>query len=158
MTEDGAGTFEAFRMAESLVAQRRPLDALAALAPVLDAEPDKPSVHLLAGRAYLGSAQLRRAEAAFQRVIELDPTDHYARFALGRTLQQLLTQCDGNFSRQNVMRHAANLKDVAIPVLLPGITLDTGPQDYRPIQKMQLQRWDGASWVRFGGLIEGADV
>jgi Flp pilus assembly protein TadD len=89
MTEDGTGTFEAFRMAESLVAQRRPLDALAALAPVLDAEPDKPSVHLLAGRAYLGSAQLRRAEQAFLRVIELDPTDHYARFALGRTLQRL---------------------------------------------------------------------
>ncbi|HEU5469975.1 MAG TPA: tetratricopeptide repeat protein [Actinophytocola sp.] len=89
MTEDGTSTFEAFRKAESLVAQRRPLDALAALAPVLDAEPDKPSVHLLAGRAYLGSAQLRRAEQAFLRVIELDPTDHYARFALGRTLQRL---------------------------------------------------------------------
>jgi Flp pilus assembly protein TadD len=89
MTEDGASTFEAFRRAESLVAQRRPLDALAALAPVLDAEPDKPSVQLLAGRAYLGSAQLRRAEQAFLRVIELDPTDHYARFALGRTLQRL---------------------------------------------------------------------
>ncbi|MBK1659962.1 ABC transporter substrate-binding protein [Paracraurococcus ruber] len=79
-------------------------------------------------------------------------------FALGRTLQQLLTQCDGNFSRENVMKQAAGLKTVAIPVLLPGITLDTGPQDYRPIQKMQLQRWDGASWVRFGGLIEGAEV
>jgi Flp pilus assembly protein TadD len=89
MNDEGAGTFEAFRKAEALVAQRRPLDALAALAPVLDAEPDKPSVHLLAGRAYLGSAQLRRAEQAFLRVIELDPTDHYARFALGRTLQRL---------------------------------------------------------------------
>ena len=88
-TEDRTGTFEAFRRAESLVAQRRPLDALAALAPVLESEPDKPSVHLLAGRAYLGSAQLRRAEQAFLRVIELDPTDHYARFALGRTLQRL---------------------------------------------------------------------
>ncbi|HEV2782752.1 MAG TPA: tetratricopeptide repeat protein [Actinophytocola sp.] len=89
MTEDGTSTFEAFRKAESLVAQRRPLDALAVLGPVLDAEPDKPSVHLLAARAYLGSAQLRRAEQAFLRVIELDPTDHYARFALGRTLQRL---------------------------------------------------------------------
>jgi len=89
MTEDDPGNFEACRKAESLVAQRRPLDALAARAPVLDAEPDKPSVHLLAGRAYLGSAQLRRAEAAFQRVIELDPTDHYARFALARPLQKL---------------------------------------------------------------------
>jgi Flp pilus assembly protein TadD len=89
MTEDGTGAFEAFRKAESLIAQRRPLDALVVLGPVLDAEPDKPSVHLLAGRAYLGSAQLRRAEQAFLRVIELDPTDHYARFALGRTLQRL---------------------------------------------------------------------
>src|SRR5688572_4257826 len=57
MTGDVQGTFEAFRRAESLVAQRRPLDALAVLAPVLDAEPDKSSVHLLAGRAYLISAQ-----------------------------------------------------------------------------------------------------
>jgi Flp pilus assembly protein TadD len=88
MTEDGTGTFEAFRHAESLVAQRRPLDALAALAPVLEAEPDSSSVHLLAGRAYLGSAQLRRAEQAFLRVLELDPTDHYARFALGKALQR----------------------------------------------------------------------
>ncbi|RZS37060.1 tetratricopeptide repeat protein [Herbihabitans rhizosphaerae] len=79
----------AFRHAESLVEQRRPLEALKALRPVLDAEPDKPSVQSLAGRAYLGSAQLRRAEQAFQRVLELDPTDHYARFALGRTLQRL---------------------------------------------------------------------
>lgn len=88
MAEEGQGTFEAFRRAESLVAQRRPLDALAALAPVLDAEPDSSSVHLLAGRAYLGSAQLRRAEKAFMRVLELDPTDHYARFALGKSLQR----------------------------------------------------------------------
>ncbi|NOG70711.1 ABC transporter substrate-binding protein [Roseicella sp. DB1501] len=79
-------------------------------------------------------------------------------YALGRTLQQLLAQCDGDFSRENVMRQAASLHEVAIPVLLPGVVLDTGPQDYRPIQKMQLQRWDGKSWVRFGGLIEGAQV
>jgi Flp pilus assembly protein TadD len=79
---------QAFRQAEMLVAMRRPLDALAALAPVLEAEPDKPSVLVLAGRAYLGSAQLRRAEEAFRKVIELDPTDHYAHFALGRALQR----------------------------------------------------------------------
>jgi Flp pilus assembly protein TadD len=86
MTDDG--TFESFRRAETLLGQRRPLEALRELEPVVEAAPDAPSVHLLAGRAYLGSAQLQRAERAFLRVLELDPGDHYARFALGRTLQR----------------------------------------------------------------------
>ena len=43
---------------------------------------------LLAGRAYLNSAQLQRAEEAFSRVIEIDPADHYARFALGKALHR----------------------------------------------------------------------
>ncbi|OLR90000.1 tetratricopeptide repeat protein [Actinokineospora bangkokensis] len=88
MSEQPANPVAAFRHAETLVDQRRPLDALAALAPLLDADPDAPSVLQLAGRAYLGSAQLRRAEAAFRRVLELDPTDHYALFALGKALQR----------------------------------------------------------------------
>ena len=50
--------------------------------------PDDVSVQLLAGRAYLNSAQLARAEEAFTRVLELDPADHYARFALGKALQR----------------------------------------------------------------------
>ncbi|WP_436493698.1 tetratricopeptide repeat protein [Actinokineospora sp. HUAS TT18] len=88
MTEDTSSTFDAFRHAEALLAQRRPLDALAALGPVLEAEPNARSVQVLAGRAYLASAQLRRAEATFRRVLELDPTDHYAMFALGKALQR----------------------------------------------------------------------
>jgi Flp pilus assembly protein TadD len=83
-----ASAVEAFRRAEDLLERRRPLDALKALAPLLDAEPEAASVHLLAARAYLASAQFRRAEEGFLRVLELDPADHYARFALGRTLQR----------------------------------------------------------------------
>lgn len=85
MTE---GTVEAFRRAESLLAQRRPLEAIRVLDPVLDIAADKPSVQLLLGRAYLFSAQFHRAERAFERVLALDPSDHYARLALGRTLQR----------------------------------------------------------------------
>ncbi len=77
-----------FRRAEMLLADRRPLDALQALGPVLDSEPDHASVHLLAGRAYLDSAQLRRAEESFGKVLDLDPSDHYARFALGKALHR----------------------------------------------------------------------
>ena len=84
----GDAAVRAFRRAEDLVERRRPLEALQALAPLLRDDQVAASVHLLAARAYLASAQFRRAEEGFLRVLELDPADHYARFALGRTLQR----------------------------------------------------------------------
>ncbi|MFC5993839.1 tetratricopeptide repeat protein [Pseudonocardia hispaniensis] len=80
--------FASYRRAEMLLASRRPLDALQALLPVLESQPNDTSVQLLAGRAYLDSAQLHLAEEAFRRVVDLDPSDHYARFALGKALQR----------------------------------------------------------------------
>ncbi len=77
-----------FRRAEKLLADRRPLEALSALRDVVANQPNDASVLLLAGRAYLNSAQLPRAQDAFEKVLELDPADHYARFALGKTLQR----------------------------------------------------------------------
>ncbi len=88
MTSAPESLFDSYRRAEMLVARSRPLDALQALEPVLENRPDDVSVQLLAGRAYLNSAQLQRAELAFARVLELDPADHYARFALGKALQR----------------------------------------------------------------------
>ena len=79
-------------------------------------------------------------------------------YGVGRTMMQVLKQCGGDFSRENMMKQATNLKDVEIPTLLPGIKVNTSPTNYHPIRQMQLQRWDGKSWVRFGDVIEGADV
>jgi len=89
-----------------------------------------------------------------------DQKDAALVFAYGcaMTMTQVLKQCNGNFSRASIMRQAENLHNVEIPVLLPGIKLNTSPTDHRPMKAMQLQRWDGKSWVRFGGLIEGANV
>jgi tetratricopeptide (TPR) repeat protein len=63
-------------------------EAARLLAPVATAEPRNVSVRLLLARAYFHSAQLRRAEAELTAVVELDPVDDFARFALGRTLER----------------------------------------------------------------------
>ena len=51
------------------------------------------------------------------------------------------------------MWQAANLKDLELPILIPGIRINTGPNDYSPIEQMQLQRFDGKQWVLFGDII-----
>ena len=66
---------------------------------------------------------------------------------------QILRQCDGELTRENVMRQAANLRGVELPMLLPGIRLGTSPNDFHPIKQAQLMRFDGAEWVRFGGIL-----
>jgi branched-chain amino acid transport system substrate-binding protein len=60
--------------------------------------------------------------------------------------------------RANIMRQAASLKDVELPMLLPDIKVNTSPTNYRPIQAMHLQRFKGETWELFGDLIsnEGA--
>jgi branched-chain amino acid transport system substrate-binding protein len=47
------------------------------------------------------------------------------------------------------------LKDFALPVLLPGMTLNTSPTNYNPIRQMQLSRFTGQSWELFGSVITG---
>jgi branched-chain amino acid transport system substrate-binding protein len=89
-----------------------------------------------------------------------DTTDSATVFAYGisMTMAQVLKQCGDDVSRANVMHQAESLHDVDIPVLLPGIKVNTSPTNHRPITAMQLQRWDGKTWVRFGELIEGTNA
>jgi len=70
-----------------------------------------------------------------------------------QTLVQVLKQCGDDLTRENVMRQAANLKDLEIPTLLPGIRINTSPTDFYPIEQVQLIRFDGKTWVRFGELL-----
>jgi branched-chain amino acid transport system substrate-binding protein len=70
----------------------------------------------------------------------------------------VLRQCGTDFSRENVMRQATNIAPMDIPTLLPGIKVQSQPTNFNVIRQMQLQRWDGRSWVRFGNVIEGASV
>jgi branched-chain amino acid transport system substrate-binding protein len=87
-----------------------------------------------------------------------DLTDANYAFAYGvsTVMWQVLKQCNGDFSRANIMKQAANLNDVPNPVLLPGIKVNTSPTNFHPIRAMQLQKWTGTTWERFGDVIEGA--
>ena len=68
-------------------------------------------------------------------------------------MTQVLRQCGDDLSRENVMRQAANLKDLEVPMLLPGIRLNTSPTDFYPIQSVNLARIEGEHWTLFGDLI-----
>jgi branched-chain amino acid transport system substrate-binding protein len=88
---------------------------------------------------------------------EADQTDGGTVFGYGVThcLWQVLKQCNGDFSRANIMKQAANLHDVEVPVLLPGIKVNTSPTNFHPIRQMQLQKWNGKAFELFGDVLEG---
>jgi ABC-type branched-subunit amino acid transport system substrate-binding protein len=69
------------------------------------------------------------------------------------TLVQVLKQAGNDLSRENIMRQATNLRDLELPMLLPGIKVSTSPTDYYAVQQLQLIRFDGKRWVRFGDLV-----
>ncbi len=77
-------------------------------------------------------------------------------YGVSLTMLQVLKQCNGDFSRENVMKQAANLKDFELPTVLPGIKLNTSPTNYHPIRQMQLEKWNGKTWVLFGKVLGGA--
>jgi branched-chain amino acid transport system substrate-binding protein len=77
-------------------------------------------------------------------------------YTVAQTLVQVLKQCGDDLTRENVMRQAANLKDFAPATLLPGIKMNTSSSDFAPIQAVQLIRFDGKSWVRFGDVIDSS--
>jgi branched-chain amino acid transport system substrate-binding protein len=68
-------------------------------------------------------------------------------------LVQVLKQAGNDLSRENIMRQATNLRDLKLPMLLPGVTVNTSPTDYYAVQQLQLMRFDGNRWVRFGELV-----
>ena len=88
---------------------------------------------------------------------EADPSDfnNLVGYDEAMALVQVIKQCGDDLTRENVMRQATNLKGVQLPMLLPGITVNTGPNDYFPIKQLQLQRFDGTRWVRMGVTAAG---
>jgi branched-chain amino acid transport system substrate-binding protein len=72
------------------------------------------------------------------------------------TVVQVLKQCGDELTRENVMKQAANLHDFTVPLLLPGIKINTSPTDFAPVKQVQMGRFDGERWRLFGPLLTGA--
>jgi branched-chain amino acid transport system substrate-binding protein len=70
-------------------------------------------------------------------------------YSVAQTLVQVLKQAGDNLTRDNVMKQAANL-DMTLPMLLPGVNVKTGPDDFYPIERGQLMKFNGKSWELFG--------
>ncbi len=81
---------------------------------------------------------------------ELTNAFNVTAYTHAQTLVQVLKQAGDNLTRENVMKQAANLNMPTMPMLLPGVDVKTSPDDFFPVQREQLSKFDGKTWVRFG--------
>ena len=74
-------------------------------------------------------------------------------YSVENLMLAVLKQCGDDFSRENIMAQASNVKPIALPLLLPGMTAATTPTDFRPLKQLQLMRWKTNTFERFGNII-----
>jgi len=77
-------------------------------------------------------------------------------YTYAQTLVAVLKACGDDLTRENIMKQAASLHDVKMPMLLPGITLSTSATDFAPVKQMQLEKFDGTTWKLFGEVISAS--
>jgi branched-chain amino acid transport system substrate-binding protein len=85
---------------------------------------------------------------------DLDDAATVFGYGVAKGLEQVLRQCGDNLTRENVMKQAANL-DFEISIYLPGTRIKTSPNDFAPIEQLQMMRFKGESWERFGPVMSG---
>ncbi|MBW7962497.1 ABC transporter substrate-binding protein [Bradyrhizobium sp. BR 10261] len=76
-------------------------------------------------------------------------------YTVAQTLAHVLKQCGDDLTRENVMKQAASIKDLELGMMLPGIKVNTSPTDFAPLSQLQLMRFKGETWERFGDVISG---
>jgi branched-chain amino acid transport system substrate-binding protein len=76
-------------------------------------------------------------------------------YTVAQGLVHVLKACGGNLTRENIMKQAASIKGLGLDGLLPGIKVSTSASDFAPIKQLQLQKFEGDTWQRFGDVISG---
>ncbi|MGL3106961.1 ABC transporter substrate-binding protein [Bradyrhizobium sp. BR 1432] len=75
----------------------------------------------------------------------------------GEILEKILQQCGDDLTRENIMKQALNLRSFSPSMALPGSTINTGVNNNQAWTSLQLESFDGKSWVPFGKLVSAAD-
>jgi branched-chain amino acid transport system substrate-binding protein len=86
---------------------------------------------------------------------DLHDTNYVNAYNSAMTLEVVLKACGDDLSTENILRQAYAIKDLELPMLLPGIKINTSPTDHVPVDQMQFMRFNGKSWDRFGDLQTG---
>ena len=76
-------------------------------------------------------------------------------YLAAQTLEHTLRQAGNDFSRENIMKQAANIKDLQLGMMLPGVVINTSPTDYFPIEQEQMYRFSGEKWEEHGPVVSG---
>src|SRR6202790_4337031 len=76
-------------------------------------------------------------------------------YTVAQTLVHVLKACGDDLSHENVMKQAASIKDLELGGLLPGVKVNTSATDFAPLSQLQLQRFKGDTWERFGEILSG---
>ena len=79
--------------------------------------------------------------------------NHIYAYAVSFLMCETLKRCGDDMTRANLMKQAAGFRNFRVPMLLPGILVNTGPTDFYPIQAVQLQRFKGETWELFGEIM-----
>ncbi|HYM31670.1 MAG TPA: ABC transporter substrate-binding protein [Candidatus Cybelea sp.] len=74
-------------------------------------------------------------------------------YSIAQTAVQVLRQCGDDLTRANVMKQAASLQHFKLPMLLPGIEINTSASNFYPIRQMELMHFDGKTWVLSGEIL-----
>jgi ABC-type branched-subunit amino acid transport system substrate-binding protein len=85
-----------------------------------------------------------------------DASNLYAYLA-GQIMVQILKQCGNDLTRENVMKQASHIKNLKLPLMLPGVVLNTTPTDYFLVKQGQLARFTGTQWQGFGDVLSTGD-
>jgi branched-chain amino acid transport system substrate-binding protein len=77
-------------------------------------------------------------------------------YSYAQTMVAVLKSAGDNLTRENIMKQAASFHNFTLPMLLPGIALNTSADDFQPMKQMQLEKFDGTTWKLFGDIISGS--